>query len=494
MIESNENIDQVEKKLEADIFVNRRGLVLHTHLRTSVAGGDRGMLAGQSMLSGLKITPRIFGFCGGSHQLAAAFALESAWNLPIPFNAKLIRSIAQATEIMQNIPRWFYTTCAPDLINPQFSDSPLFEDVNRRFAKFRGTSFKAGFMASRFPIGLYALLAGQWPHADFIIPGGVTVKMQLAELAQAYAFLNDFRKEWLEPIWLGGSLERYLEIKTWEELIAWTKENEAQGNSDLSLYINAALACGFDQLGSGNNHFLSYGAFPNHRYSDQSNGTQEQATQQSAASSFDGKAFASFDPEIIRQLLQTSGIKEVHYQKQSVEVGPLARLLMLGQPEQQKGIIQDPLFLDIYKKKGANVLTRNLARMHEVCRLFYQVQLWLSELKLSETFAYPTMVETDATGLGLTEAPRGALAHYIEIENKKIKNYQILAPTVLNVSSGFETAQKSPLAAALEGTRIADLSNPIEVGLIARSFDACLLCDINIFKNTPEKKVAQVLL
>ena len=466
------NTNSSEKLLEAEVYVNRNGLVMNSAIRTPILGGDRGVLSGQHMLAALSVAPRIFGFCGGSHQQAAAFALESAWDLKLPANAKLIRAIAQATEIMQNIPRWFYTTCAPDLVNPKFQEYPLFEVVQQRFTKFQGTSFRAGFMASRFPIALYALIAGQWPHADFMVPGGVSTDMQLSDLTKAYAFLNDFRKEWLEPNWLGCSVERYLQIQTWTDLLAWMEENEAHRNSDLGVFIRASQEFGLDELGKNKEQYLSYGAYLDSKYVDVVNANNYNAAVQLSSGYFNGKAYQAFDYESILEQLRSSAVQSINYQGKGVEVGALARLIMIAEPDQGGTAIVDPLLRNILKEKGASVFVRNFARMHEASRLFYQTQLWLSELNLKQPFAYPVPLYKDAIGLGLTEAPRGALAHYLEIENKKIKNYRILAPTVINVLSGLEAGKSAPLSAALKGITIEDFSNPIEIGMIARSFDA----------------------
>lgn len=482
---------QAEKRLEIDAYVNRKGIVSHSVVRTSVAGGDRGVLIGQPVLAGLSLTPRIFGFCGGSHQQAAATALESAWNIAVPPNAQRLRAIAQATEIMQNIPRWFYTTCAPDLVNPKYIGHLLYPEVEQRFAKFKGTSFRPGFMASKYPIALYALLAGQWPHANFIIPGGTSSHLQLADITQAFALLNDFRKNWLEPIWLGCSVERYLEIQTWADLQTWLEEKEVHRNSDLGLFIRTAQEFGLDNLGQAKDQFLSYGAFAKPIGSAVTASNYSDSTQLRSGY-FNGKDVERFNYKFLLSQLQIYGLDGINYQNKGVEVGPLARMLLSGKTDGQDTVIHDSLFKDIFEHKGANVFTRILARMHEASRLFFQIHTWLSQLELNEVFAEPYTPVGEAIGLGLTEAPRGALAHYVEVKDQKIKDYKILAPTVINVQSGIQVEKFSPLTAALHQLEIQDLANPIEIGLIARSFDACLSCEINIFKHKSEKKIASL--
>lgn len=488
LVTGNNITGQTEKKLEANVFVNRRNIVMNTALRTSISGGDRGVLLGQDARAGLSITPRIFGFCGGSHQQAAVQALESIWDVRIPPNAILLRSVAQATEILQNIPRWFYTTFAPDLTNTKFANQALYNEVCERFTKFKGTSFKKGLTASVYPISLYSLMAGQWPHADFIIPGGVATTLEVKDLAKAFVLLEDFRTNWLESTWLGCSVDRYLEIQSWDDLMIWLNESESHRNSDLGLFLRASLDYGLDELGDSKNQFMAYGLFPDKQYAQ----AQNYAKRLIPSGYFDAKGYATLNWEGIQHQLDESGLQQVNCEGKAIEVGPLSRMIMAGASAMNKMI--DPLFKSLYEEKGANVLTRSLARMHEASRLFHQIQHALTELDLKEVFANPVAWQPDGTGLGLTEAPRGALAHFVEVEQNKIKRYEILAPTVLNVESGLQNDKNSPIGAALQGVEIQDLENPIELGMIARSFDACLVCEINIFKHKSEKELAKVQL
>ena len=488
-------VGQVEKELEADIVVNRKGVITKARLHSSLYQGDKGILLGQPAMTALKVTSRIFGFCGGSHQLAAARALETAWNIKLSPTAKLLRSIGQASEILQNATRWFYTTFAPDLTNSKFSIYPLHEDTTWRFTAFKGSSFKKGVIASSYPIGLYTLFAGQWPQADFVTPGGVNSQLSLKKLTKAFALLDKFRSEWLEPIWLGGTLERYLEIGTWDDLLAWMEEKESHFNSDLGLFIRSSLEFGLDQLGGGGHHFIAYGTF----YDPASNlvisPENHPESVQLPGGFFDGQQYHALHiKEIAKQLHQNIG-GAISYNQSAVETGPLARVLLAANPAMKSKMGYDVLFADIYKRKGVNVFTRVLARMHEATRMFQFLQHWLSNLKIDQDELKMAFEPKPlATGFGMTEAPRGALAHYVELEENRIKDYQILAPTLINISSGQTEGNASPLASALVGTQVNDFENPIEVGLIVRSFDAGLTCKVNLLKNPSEKKIGMVQL
>jgi hydrogenase large subunit len=83
-------------------------------------------------------------------------------------------------------------------------------------------------------------------------------------------------------------------------------------------------------------------------------------------------------------------------------------------------------------------------------------------------------------GVGLVEAARGALGHWIQVENGKIAGYQIIAPTTWNFSPRDATGAPGPVEAALVGAEVgADEDTPLSVQHIVRSFDPCMVCTVH---------------
>jgi hydrogenase large subunit len=168
-----------------------------------------------------------------------------------------------------------------------------------------------------------------------------------------------------------------------------------------------------------------------------------------------------------------------HAENGHLEAGPLARELMYGGDHMEDWQHKDGLLLDMYKKMGgANVLLRHFARMHEVKAIYRKMEQCLREFRLDEPF-YIKPQEQDGQGWGATEAIRGALCHWIDVEGGKIKNYQIIAPTTWNVGPRTGEEERGPIEEALIGTPIADSSDPVEVGHVARSYDSCLVCTVH---------------
>jgi hydrogenase large subunit len=442
----------------------------------------------------------------------ASSALDTAWKTQLPPNALLLRAIGQATETIQSIPRWFYAIFATDMANKKFANKPLYQEVAKRFAAYVGTSFQTGVVASGRPVEVYALFGGQWPHSSYMIPGGVMCAPTLKDITRAHAIMNQFRNDWLEKVWLGCSIERYLQIKSWDDMMAWVEENESQRNSDLGLFIRAGLQFGLDKFGQGVGKFLAYGTY---LHKDKYNRPTIEGRNDALISSsgfFDGKNYHVFDHKQVMEHVKHSWYADVpashpwnepmptplpsqnlmgtnfdgkyswakapRYMGHAAETGPLARVVMNANPANKSHQIQDPLFGDIIQKLGPSVFTRVLGRMHEAPRLYEFINQWLTQIDLDAEF-YIKPKEIDGQGFGATEAARGALAHWIEIEGGVIKNYQVIAPTTWNVGPNDEQGNPGPIESALTGIEIEDPHDPVEVGIVARSFDSCLVCTVH---------------
>jgi Ni,Fe-hydrogenase I large subunit len=93
--------------------------------------------------------------------------------------------------------------------------------------------------------------------------------------------------------------------------------------------------------------------------------------------------------------------------------------------------------------------------------------------------AVPLQIPDEGEGAGLTDAPRGALGHWIQIKNKVIDRYQLVVPTTWNGSPRDADGTPGPIEQALEGTAVRDADNPFELVRIVRSVDPCLACSVH---------------
>jgi len=132
-----------------------------------------------------------------------------------------------------------------------------------------------------------------------------------------------------------------------------------------------------------------------------------------------------------------------------------------------------------------STLGRTAARGIETVAIGRRMQGWVLDLvenlKKGDTKTYqPWTMPNSGMGVGLNDVARGSLGHWIEIENKKIKNYQYVVPSTWNLGPRCEKGKLSPVEEALIGTPIADPKKPLEVLRTVHSFDPCIACGVHI--------------
>ena len=107
------------------------------------------------------------------------------------------------------------------------------------------------------------------------------------------------------------------------------------------------------------------------------------------------------------------------------------------------------------------------------------METWLTEAREGSTGYFPPQPIEEGEGVGLIEAARGALGHWVRIEEGKIAAYQIVTPTAWNASPRDQLGVCGPIEQALRGTKVADVEDPVELGHVVRSFDPCLVCTVH---------------
>ena len=140
------------------------------------------------------------------------------------------------------------------------------------------------------------------------------------------------------------------------------------------------------------------------------------------------------------------------------------------------------LFSTLGRTAARGIETKLVA---EWSKEFYQTLM--SNIKNGDTRMFnkdkwePETWPKEAKGVGLTEAPRGALAHWIVIKDQKIENYQLVVPSTWNASPRDLKGQRSAFEESLIGTPVADPKIPLEVLRTIHSFDPCLACAVHLY-------------
>jgi len=188
-----------------------------------------------------------------------------------------------------------------------------------------------------------------------------------------------------------------------------------------------------------------------------------------------------------------SWLKSPRWKGKPMEVGPLARVLMLHARghEQTRELVNMTLrTLDIPVQGLFSTLGRTAARTLETKIMVDAMSGWYNQLianikagdlrTFNETLWEPSSWPQEARGVGYMEAPRGALGHWVVIKDGKIDNYQAVVPSTWNAGPRDSQGQDGPYEAALKGQPLHDAKQPIEILRTIHSFDPCLACAVHV--------------
>jgi len=195
-----------------------------------------------------------------------------------------------------------------------------------------------------------------------------------------------------------------------------------------------------------------------------------------------------------------SWLKSPRWKGNAVEVGPLSRMLIgfASGKTDYKDVVTEALgALKVPATALFSTLGRTAARGLEtklcVHWLMAEYEHLIANLKAGDSATAdtsrwePSSWPAEAKGYGFTEAPRGALAHWIHIKDTKIENYQIVVPSTWNASPKDSKGQHGAYESALLNTPMADPKRPLEILRTIHSFDPCLACASHVFGPNGEK-------
>jgi Ni,Fe-hydrogenase I large subunit len=512
------------------------------------------ILKGRDPRDAWAFTQRICGVCTTVHAITSIRAVENAVAARPPPNARLLRNLIMASQMVQDHVVHFYHLHALDWVDivsalsadpkktaelaQSLSDWPLsstsyFAGVARRVKEFveRGqlgpfANAYWGHPAYRLPpeanlmavahylealefqrefIRMHAVLGGKNPHLQSFLVGGMATPVDpdqqaslnlgtIAELKGLIAKAGDFVKRVYLPDLLavasfykdwasyGGGVGNYLVCGDYAE-----DDSEAPKlfmPSGVIRAKNLAKIEPFDQ-----NKISEYVTHSWYEYA---------AGDGQALSPANGETKPKYTgPKPPYERLDTGGkyswLKSPRYDDLPMEVGPLARMLvaygrghetvkaLVGQALGKLGVGPEALF---------STLGRVAARGIETVLLADRMGGWLDELaenmnrrelRIADNSKWdPSSWPKQATGVGFHEAPRGALGHWVRIENGAIANYQCVVPSTWNAGPRDASGKPGPYEAALVGTPVADPAQPLEILRTVHSFDPCMACGVHV--------------
>lgn len=467
-------VTRIEGHLKIEVTIDTIGGVQQVTDAKSSGTMFRGferILVDHDPLDAPHFTQRICGVCPISHGMAASMNLESAFAVVPPTNGRVMRNLVLGANFIQSHILHFYHLAALDYINtsgildmaPWSSRYVTADMVGGTVAQTLVSHYVQALEMRRKAHQMGAIFGGKLPCSPSFVPGGCTAIPTSASISSFRTLLTALRS-FINNIYLpdvltvAGAFPQYYQI--------------GRGCGNL-------LAYGvFDLDAAGTSRLLARGRYTDGTIQSVSTSAITEDVSHAWYSSPSGLNPAS--GQTVPNADKTgaySWIKSPRYNAKVHEVGPLARMWINGD-----------------YRNGISVLDRIAARAYETQKVADAMDGWLNQLTANATGYTFMATPSSASAYGLTEAPRGALGHWITIANSKISRYQVITPTAWNASPMDDAGQRGPIEQALIGTPVNALSQPIEVLRVIHSFDPCLSCSVHMLRpEGHEVKVIDIL-
>lgn len=474
--------NRVEGDLEVKLEIDD-GRVAGAFVTSPMYRGFEQILAGRPALDALVIAPRICGICSVSQSTAAARALGGVMGLEAPANGRAVADLILACENATDHLTHFYLFFLPDFARAAYQGREWYAEALKRFQAQSGEAARAAQKARVSFLHVIGILAGKWPHNLALQPGGVSKSVDMGERMRLRAALGEFRT-FLETRLFADSLERIAALDGPADLEAWIAARPA-GEGDFRFFLHMAEEVGLAEAGPGPARFLSYGGFAgadgplfaagmwrdgesrplelsglredlSHAWMNGANLHPEQGISMPDIDKYDAYSWCKAP--------RLDGV--------SAEVGAFARQMVAGHP----------LIRGLAARTGGRgtVRGRVIARLLELALLVPAMERWVQSLAEPGPYCRDGDIPDRAEGVGLVEAARGALGHWLAVEKGRLSRYQIVAPTTWNFSPRDGTGAPGPLEEALVGAAVAPGEDfPLTVQHIVRSFDPCMNCTVH---------------
>ena len=460
--------NRVEGDLEISLDVDA-GQVFAARVNSPLFRGFEQILTGRAAQDALVVVPRICGICSVAQSAAAAAALADLCAVETPLNGRLARHLVQATENLADHLTHFYLFFMPDFARVDYVDRNWHAAIAGRFAAVAGSAAPAVLVARANFLKLLGFLAGKWPHTLALQPGGSTRAIGSAEMVRILALLRGFRV-FLEAELLGDTLESFAALTSEAELRAWV---EGRGG-DFPSFLQAAYDLSLEKVGRAGDGFLSYGAYGLFASGVWQRDGAVDALEAGKITEDSHHAWLVEGPPRLPAEGETfvdadkagayTWCKAPRYGGGILETGALARQVVAGQA----------LACDLVVHHGASVTARVVARMIELASVVPAMECWVRAIVPGEAFCHAAALPDSGQGVGLVEAARGSLGHWVSVNRGRIERYQIIAPTTWNFSPRDAAGRPGPLEQALVGLPAGEGAPPT-IQHVVRSFDPCMV-------------------
>ncbi|UZW15015.1 nickel-dependent hydrogenase large subunit [Clostridium pasteurianum] len=399
------------------------------------------------------LTQRICGLCPVSHAISSSKAIEQAVGFTPTLQGLLLRNLIQSSNFISSNILHFYHLALMDYVQgPQMHPWTPGYSQDYRFNSTDNQNLVDNYVTAlsirRQAHEMGAIFGGKLPHVANVVPGGVTAIPSSTDISKFKNYLT--------------AITSFI-----------TNTYQGDVNKLASTYSD------YYSVGDGYGNLIAYGVFDTNTTGSKlfpagtvTNGTvggfsQSNVKEYVGHSWYSSPSGQNPASETTTPSYGKSGaytwLKAPRYNGQPYEAGSLARTWVSGD-----------------YRRGVSVMDRHMARYTETAKIASNMNTWINQI-VTGTSGY-TNIGTPASGsgVGLTEAPRGALGHWISVSSSKISKYQIITPTCWNASPMDDSGNVGPIEKALIGTHVADTAQPVELLRIVHSFDPCTGCSVHV--------------
>lgn len=563
-------ITRIEGHLRIEAVIDENNTIIDAYSSSTMFRGIETILQGRDPRDAGLLAMRICGVCTGTHYQRSIEAVEDAFDITIPKNARLVRNLIQGALYVHDHLVHFYHLHALDFVDvvsalsadpaktakeavkwadvagtaPYIEGATKFKEIQDRVAKFvkqgRLGIFGNGYWGNKHYkltpeqnlIGvahylqaldiqremakMQAIFGGKNPHPQSIVVGGVTCVQDIQNPSRIALFKNLLKQSntfikqaYLPDVYMAGTqyADEATDSKaTFTELIEGKGVGGTGGGllnymsygdfrlDDTGFYnaktlfpsgivyggdISKVEDVNHENIAEDVTHAWYEGTKPLHPYDGTTIPKYTGLDKRD-----DGIAYLKTDEKY-------SWIKSPIYNDTRVEVGPLARMI-IGVARKDERITK---YVTNFLKRGNlpisvlfSTIGRTAARAIETELMGDVMMEWVDELAMNAASGdLSTWTEFDfdkvsvkTKGMGLAEAPRGSLGHWVKVENGKISNYQAVVPSTWNAGPRDYKGRMGAYEASLIGTKVADPEQPLEIIRTIHSFDPCIACAVHV--------------
>lgn len=517
-------VTRIEGHLKVEVEVVD-GVVEDAWVSGTLFRGMELILKGRAPEDAFWISQRICGVCPVSHGHTSTMATEAAIGASIPQGARIARNLVEGAQFLHSNILWFYNLAALDYVNPlnalkaDIADTyALAQAAGTGNSDFGAVAKRLGDFAER---GQMSIFSGNWfdsphyalpPELDLIATAHYLEALEMQAVASTISGIVGGKMPHIMTSVAGGTtwvptadklddvLFRFIQLRD------WIKNTMIPDTLAIAPFYTDALTWGV-----GVQNFLAWGVFddesfdPVNRYlpAGITRGLKLEEVDASKIieyvdRSFYEKTSGGLHPsqgvtQPIAPVYDTEGkytwSKAPRYDGLPMEVGGLSRMLVAylrGVPRVKELVDRALGALGVAGKPEVLISTlgraaaRNLETLYVAELMVEQVTELIERIKSGDAALHEPYEIKDGVGVGMWEAPRGALLHATDIKNGKIDNYQCIVPSTWNVSPRDGEGIRGPMEEALIGVPVDDVEKPLNALRTVHSFAPCIACAVHV--------------